>query len=78
MCISISIIYIYHIYIYWDRPTSCNNEHDLEHVFFGTKESTKKNTLEHDFVHEGKHSKQPPPKIQRNPFFDCYSYWTRF
>ena len=28
-------------------------------------------------MHEGKHSKQPPPKIQRNRFFDCYSYWTR-
>jgi len=37
---------------------------------FGTRESTGK----HDFVHEGKHSKQRSPKIERNPFFDCYSY----
>ena len=67
--------YIY-IYIYWDRPTSCNSEHDLEHVFLARRKAPK-HTLEHDFLHEGKHSKQPPPKIQRNRFFDCYSYWTR-
>ena len=45
----------------------------IQATFFGTKqstkkESTKKHDLDHDFLYEGRQSKQSYPKILSNPF----------
>ena len=47
----------------WVLPNSCNSNRDPNHFFFGTKqstkkESTKKHDLDHDFLYEEQLSKQ--------------------